>query len=38
MKSLLDRLCKTYPNARELMLSALQNEDQYGLWNRPHKP
>ena len=38
MKALLDRLCKTYPNARELMLSALQNEDQYGLWNRPHKP
>ena len=37
MKALLDRLCKTYPNARELMLSALQNEDQYGLWNRPQE-
>ena len=34
MKRLLDHICKTIPNARELMLSALQNQDQYGLWNR----
>ena len=33
MKELLDHICKTIPNARELMLSALQNEAQYGLWN-----
>ncbi len=35
IKELLDTLCKKYPNARELMLSALQNEAQYGLWNKP---
>ena len=35
MKNLLDSLCRLYPNARELMLSALRNEEQYGLWNRP---
>lgn len=34
MKHLLDSLCRLYPNARELMLSALRNEEQYGLWNR----
>ena len=34
MKKLMDHICKTIPNARELMLSALQNEAQYGLWNR----
>lgn len=34
MKYLLDSLCKLYPNAREIMLSALQNEAQYGLWNK----
>ena len=34
MKYLLDSLCKLYPNAREMMLSALQNEAQYGLWNK----
>ncbi len=34
MKNLLDSLCKLYPNARELMLSALRNEEQYGLWNK----
>lgn len=32
MKKLLDHITKTIPNARELMLSALQNEEQYGLW------
>lgn len=35
MKRLLDYICKTIPNARELMLSALQNQAQYGLWTRP---
>lgn len=35
MKNLLDSLCRLYPNARELMLSALRNEEQYGLWNKP---
>ena len=34
MKQLLDELCKRYPNARELMLSALRNEEQYGLWEK----
>ncbi|MBR3929223.1 MAG: tRNA 2-thiocytidine biosynthesis protein TtcA [Clostridia bacterium] len=34
MKNLLDHICKTIPNARELMLSALQNEAQYGLWEK----
>lgn len=34
MKYLLDSLCKLYPNAREMMLSALQNEAQYGLWSK----
>ena len=34
MKYLLDSLCKLYPNAREMMLSDLQNEAQYGLWNK----
>ncbi|MEF9973961.1 MAG: tRNA 2-thiocytidine biosynthesis TtcA family protein [Clostridia bacterium] len=34
MKNLLDDLCKKYPNARTLLLSALQNEAQYGLWEK----
>ena len=34
MKELLNHITKTIPNARELMLSALQNEAQYGLWNK----
>ena len=37
MKNLLDHICKTIPNARELMLSALQNEAQYGLWEKEKK-
>ena len=32
MKELLDSLCKRYPTAREMMLRALRNHDQYGLW------
>jgi tRNA(Ile)-lysidine synthase TilS/MesJ len=34
MKDLLDKLCRRFPNARELMLSALRNEKQYGLWGK----
>ena len=33
MKQILDDICKKIPNARELMLSALQNKAQYGLWD-----
>ena len=32
MKDLLDMICRRVPNARELMLSALRNTEQYGLW------
>lgn len=35
MKHLLDDLCKRYPRAREYMLNALRNSDQYGLWDKP---
>lgn len=34
IKGLLDEICKKFPNARELILSALRNQDQYGLWER----
>ncbi|MBQ9408841.1 MAG: tRNA 2-thiocytidine biosynthesis protein TtcA [Clostridia bacterium] len=34
IKQLLNDICKKVPNARELLLSALQNEEQYGLWNK----
>ena len=32
MKELLDELCRRYPTAREMMLRALRNHRQYGLW------
>lgn len=32
MKDLLDLICRRVPNARELMLSALRNTEQYDLW------
>ena len=32
MKDLLDELCRRYPTAREMMLRALRNHKQYGLW------
>lgn len=32
MKAMLDALCRKYPNAREQMLAALMNQEQYGLW------
>lgn len=39
IKTLLDGLCRQFPNARELLLSALRNQDQYGLWERkPQSP
>lgn len=34
MKKLLDHIASTIPNVRELMLSALQNDNQYGLWEK----
>ena len=34
VKRILDDICRHVPNARELLLSALQNEAQYGLWNK----
>jgi len=34
MKQLLNELCRRYPNARDQMLSALMNQEQYGLWQR----
>ena len=37
MKELLDTLTKQYPRAREYMLNALRNTDQYGLWNKPEE-
>lgn len=33
MKELLDYICRKIPNAREQMLSALRNKEQYGLWD-----
>lgn len=35
IKELLDLICERFPEAREYMLSALRNEEQYGLWNKP---
>ncbi len=35
MKALMDDLCRRYPRAREYMLNALRNSDQYGLWDKP---
>ena len=32
VKGLLDALCRRYPDARERLLSALKNEEQYSLW------
>lgn len=34
MKELLTTLSNTVPDVRKLLLSALQNEEQYGLWNK----
>lgn len=34
MKELLADLCRRYPNAREMMLEALKNREQYALWER----
>ena len=37
MTELLNEICKKIPNARELMLSALQNDKQYSLWEKGTK-
>ena len=33
MKELLDYICRRIPNAREQILVALRNKEQYGLWD-----
>jgi len=33
IKQLIATLCKTYPHLKDYMLAALQNTDQYGLWD-----
>ena len=35
VRDLLNEICRRKPGARELLLSALQNEAQYGLWEKP---
>ena len=35
MKELLDYIFQRIPNARQYMLHALRDSDQYGLWDRP---
>ena len=35
VRDLLNEICRRKPDARELLLSALQNEAQYGLWEKP---
>jgi len=35
VKELLDEICRRKPDVRDLLLSALRNEEQYGLWNKP---
>lgn len=35
VRDLLNAICRRKPDARELLLSALQNEAQYGLWEKP---
>ncbi|MEG0125540.1 MAG: ATP-binding protein [Clostridia bacterium] len=37
MKELLSELSKRYPNVKEMMLSALRNDQQYGLWQKAPK-
>ena len=32
IKQLIASMCKTYPNLKDHMLSALKNSEQYGLW------
>ena len=34
MKGLLADFCRRYPNAREMLLRALKNDAQYGLWEK----
>lgn len=37
MKELLDHICRTIPHARQYMLHALQDSDQYHLWPKPER-
>lgn len=37
IKELLDALSRRYPQAREYLLTALRDEERYGLWNREKK-
>lgn len=34
IKRLIASMCKTYPNLKDHMLSALKNSEQYGLWDQ----
>ena len=34
IKQLIASMCKTYPNLKDHMLSALKNSEQYGLWDQ----
>jgi len=38
MKELLRELARRYPHLEETMLSALQNDDQYSLWEKEPRP
>jgi len=38
MKMILDDICRKIPKAREQMLSALMNCEEYGLWDRENRP
>lgn len=38
MKELLQELARRYPHLEETMLSALQNDDQYSLWEKEPRP
>lgn len=35
MKALIDHICRSVPNAREQLLTALRNDEQYALWDKP---
>ena len=37
MKELLDALCRRHPDARDMLLQALKNDDQYSLWEKAKK-
>ena len=37
IKELMDELSRRYPRAREYLLTALRDEERYGLWQREKK-